>query len=302
MKTKKIYVREHSKKEAQIYAEGVLQHEGIPKTDPAYDKLKEAYVENFLYQGVTKSMLPGEVLGMNPSTPRVNEKLFKSLPLFQKNGVFDTMKDGQEKKLVFRSSIGGLTNIILEGVYNKNVKRDGNQPSSKEFLPDGKNRLETIKNQYLANAITTSLIAQVEPLLDNISIDIDQLLKAIFGDDIEQVNDDQLAKELHNEKARYIFVQELYRRLKDRKRIEVRQNPRRKKVRTRKKQQHRVPCIVGAKSQGKASIKLYSEDGTFVGRDYISSRQCPYKVGSELLAVYEGPLETAQFKKFEEIN
>lgn len=304
---KKIYVDKHTEEEARLYGELVLKNMGVKKSDSRYNELLDNFVKSALYQSVTKSMLPHEELGKNPTTPRTSLNTFEAVSFLGKAGVFSSMKDGENKKRLFRSAISTMSNIVLEGVYNKRVKREANVPSDKEFLPDGQNRLQSIKTQYLNNVIVTAIAAQLEPLLMSQIINLDALLMKIFGEETMKLNEAELTNKLHSEEFRVFFVKEIYNLIRRGQGFEdrtgTRSNPTKKSEKT-----YKVACQVGAaRGNGLGGyyvlINLLKDNGKIAARDVVQlHRDDIYRFpkGTVCYAIYKGKIDDSDFVRLEE--
>lgn len=208
-----------------LFAHKHCQLKGLRKGTPNYKENYDKFLFTLQHESYTNSLSTGEVakdleigfMARNPSTPKIESEYFDLAPsLFGEKGFFAENASDEftvevyERRL--RSIVASLANLILETKYAMNVKRPSSENvsdsnvSSFEHKPDGKDKIITVKNQYMRLFYATQILKSIESLFTGKEQNIDQLISDSFGNEISVMTEKGQYEVLSKKEARRDFV------------------------------------------------------------------------------------------------
>lgn len=208
-----------------LFAHKHCQLKGLRKGTPSYKENYDKFLFTLQHESYTNSLSTGEVakdleigfMARNPSTPKIEAEYFDLLPsLFGEKGFFAENASDEftvevyERRL--RSIVASLANLILETKYAMSIKRpssdnvNDNNASSFEHKPDGKDKIVTVRNQYMRLFYATQILNSISSLFTGKEHKIENLLNDAFGNELSVMTEKGQYEVLSKKEARRDFV------------------------------------------------------------------------------------------------
>lgn len=227
-----------------LFAHKHCQLKGLRKGTPSYKENYDKFLFTLQHESYTNSLSTGEVakdleigfMARNPSTPKIDPKYFQLLPsLFGEKGFFADNEDDKfnvevnERKL--RSIVSTFANLILETKYGIQIKRptsknvSDNNASGVEYKEDGKDKLITVRNQYMRLFYASEFLRFLDSMFNGKQHDIEDLINESLGSEISVLTEKGQFDVLNKTETRQNFVKYF---LYKGKKPDILQNPMRK--------------------------------------------------------------------------